>query len=295
MKKITISLLCAGVLTTVVIAEDICDGAFQAQNYDRAAKCYVQQLKKQKSFDNFRRAGSSYCKQGRYKEALPYLKEAEKKAKSLEDYKILYSWIDSVYANLGDTTQELVYSMKFLDLSLKSGDNNNIGKAYNNLGAYYKNQNQPQKALEFYQKALEYNEESKSSTIYGNMAIIYNSLNDFSKAQEMYQKSIMIDQNIGDYNSLGTHKTELGIFYFNQERYSEARATLEDAIIMTHKSGNIRSEAHALSILSMFDYREGSVSKAKERAAEGLRLAKQSGDPVALDGANIAWEAVNRN
>lgn len=295
MQKLTLSLLCAGLLTTTAIAEDICAGAFLAQNFEQSAQCYVQQLKKEKSLYNHIMAGKSYCEQGHYKEALPYLKEAEKKAKTPDDYRTVYNWMGSVYGRLGDTKQELAYEMKDLDLSLKSENRNNIGTAYGNLGGYYYKQNQLQKALEFFQKALEYNKESESSATYGNMAIAYNDLENFPKAEEMYQKSITIDQNTGDYLSLGAHKTQLGGFYFGQKRNSEARAMLEDAITMTHKSGNINSEADALSILSVIDYREGSASIAKERAAEGLRLAKQSGSSVALSNANWAWKIVNGN
>ena len=68
---------------------------------------------------------------------------------------------------------------------------------------------------------------------------------------------------------------------------------LEDALIITHKSGDIANEAQVLSILAIIDYREGKVALAKERATEGLRLAKQSGNSVVLRDANNAWKMVN--
>lgn len=295
MRFLTLSLLCAVLLSSTAIAEATCYSVYQAQDYKQAAQCYVQQLKSARSFDNLKMTGLSYCRLGRYKEALPYLKEAETKAKSSRDYIVLYSYISIAHSSLGDTIQELAYSMKVLNLSLKTGERKDIGSAYNNLGEYYRGQKQPQKALEFYQKALDYQEESESSATYGNMAIAYGELEDLSKAEEMYQKSITVDQNTGNYLSLGAHKTQLGIFYFTQGRnkYNEARTTLEDALIINHKSGYIASEAHALSILSIIDYREGNVAKAKERAAEGLRIAKLSGDYTTLSDANWAWNMVN--
>ena len=147
MKILTLSILCAGLITTTAIAEDICNGAYQAQNYKEAAQCYVQQLKKEKSFDNYYLAGRSYNRQGRYKEALPYLKEAETKAKTSNDHEILYSSMGLAYGNLGDTKQDLAYSMKFLNLSLQAGNRSNIGSAYSNLGVYYNGQNQRQNIL----------------------------------------------------------------------------------------------------------------------------------------------------
>lgn len=292
MQKLTLSLLCAGLMTTTAIAEENCLVLYEAQNYEKSAQCYIQKLKNNRSFPYLSSAGISYCALGRYKEALPYLKEAEKKAITADDYRVLYSWLSLIYYHSGDSVQQLAYSMKFLDLSLKSGNREEIGSAYSNLGEYYRKQNQPQKALEYSEKALEYKKESERATTYGNMAIIYKNLSNYPKAEEMFQKSVEIDQKIGDYNSLGVHKTQLGIFYFDQNRYTDARATLEEARTISHNAGNISSEAHSLSILSVIDYREGYVNEAKAKAAEGLRLAKQSGG-ASLNDANSAWNIVN--
>lgn len=85
MKKLTLSLLCAGLITTATVAEDLCNAAYQAGNYTQSEQCYIKQLKKERSFKNLSRAGVSLVNQQRYKEALPYFTEAEKKALSLDD------------------------------------------------------------------------------------------------------------------------------------------------------------------------------------------------------------------
>jgi tetratricopeptide (TPR) repeat protein len=293
MKNLTLSLLCAGLITTSAIAEDICDGAFQAQNYEQSAECYSHQLKKERLFNNLLKAGISYERQGLNRKALSYLKEAEKKAITSDDYATVYSWLGVVYSNMGDTIHELSYDMKFLDLALKSGSREDIGIAYGNLGDYYRIQKQLQKALEYYEKALDYQEESERTATYGNMAVAYDDLSNYPKAEEMHQKSVEIDQKIGDYHSLGVHKTGLGSFYFGQKRYVEARTTLEEGKTISHNAGDIVSEANALSILSVIDYREGHVNEAKAKAAEGLRLAKQSASTVTINNANWAWNIVN--
>ena len=293
MKNLTLSLLCAGLITTTAIAEDICNGAYQAQDYKQSTECYVQQLKMEQTYNNLLRAGISYSNLGRYKEALPYLKEAEEKAITPLNYTIVYSWLALVYGNMGDSIQELAYDMKVLDLSLKSGDRKNIGSAYSNLGVYYRTQKQLQKALEYYEKALEYQEESERASIYANMAIVYDDLKNYPKAEEMHQKSIEIDQTTGDYQSLGAHKVKLGGFYFGQKRYVEARATLEEGKTISHNAGNIHLEAYSLGILSIIDYREGHIIEAKVKAAEGLRLAKQSASNAVLGDAEYVWNLVN--
>lgn len=291
--SLTLSLICTGLITTTVIAEDKCTIAYQVQNYQESAACFVAQLKKERTHHNLKGAGFSYTNMGRAKEALPYLKEAENKAQTLTDKKAVYSFLGIAYHYTGDYAQALSYGMKFLDVSLKLGDREEIGKAYTNLGEYYRQQKQPQKALEYYEKALEYQDEAKSSATYGNMAIVYHDLKDFEQAEKMHKKSIDIDQKTGDYNSLGQHKKALGGFYFAQNRYLEARVILDEALVISHNTGQLSSEAHAFTLLSIIDYREGSIVRAKEKAAEGLRLAKQSGNAIVLNNATSAWNIVN--
>jgi tetratricopeptide (TPR) repeat protein len=286
MKTLTLSLLCAGLITTSAIAEDICNGTYQAQNYEQSAQCYVKQLKIENTFSNLLRSGISYTNLGRYK-------EAEKKAKTTHDYAIVYNYLSTVYSYIGDTVHELAYDMKYLTLALKSENRMDIGIAYANLGEYYAQQGQLQKELEYCEKALEYQEESQQAITYGNMALAYNNLKNYSKAEEMHQQSINIDQKTGDYRSLGVHTRELGKFYFGQHRYAEARKTLEETRTISHKAGDIVSESDALSYLSVMDYGEGYTNQAKEKVAEALRLAKQSGSTVTIGNAQYAWNMVN--
>lgn len=293
MQKLTLSLLCTGLITTTIIAEDKCTIAYQARNYQESATCFVAQLKKERTHYNLKGAGFSYTNMGRAKEALPYLKEAENKAQTLTDYKAVYSFLGTAYGYTGDYVQSLSYQMKFLDISLKLGDREEIGKAYGNLGEYFRQQKQSQKALEYFEKALEYKDETKSSSTYGNMAATYNDINELSKAEEMYTKAVDIDQKTGNYNSLGQHKKALGGFYFAQNRYNEARVILDEARVISHDTGYLSSEAHTLSILSIIDYKEGKIKQAKEKADTGLKLAKQSGNSIVLSDAEDAWNIVN--
>lgn len=293
MKNLTLSLLISSIITTASYAEDICDGAYQAQNYNQATNCYVKQLKKERTFNNLFRAGASYHNLGRYKEALPYLKEAEKKAITPDDYALIYNWLSVNYSSLGNSEQDLAYSMKVLDLRLKSGNREEIGTSYSNLGSYYFNQGQPKKALEYYEKALEYKEESERSTTYGNMAVTYGELNNPQKEEEMYHASIEISEKTGNYHALAQTKVNLGAFYYSKDRYGEARSTLEEALVMCQKTKQIDDESHTLSILAKIDHREGKSSQAREKASEALRLAKLSGNTTILDEAQDAWNLVN--
>lgn len=294
MKNLTLTLLCAGLISTSAIAKESCFVFYEAQNYQQSAECYVQQLKKERTFNNLEHTGYSYYNLGRYKEALPYLKEAEKKVANAKDLSVLYSYLGSTYSALNDKVEELAYHMKSLELSLKSKDKpENIGTTYNNIGVYYKKQNQLTKALEYYSEALKYQQEIQRAYTYGNMGDAYYYAEEDKKAEEMYLKAINIDEKTGKYKDVAYHKGKLGLLYFTQNRYNEARIIFEDARIISHKTNQISSESYALSFIARIDYEEGKTSDAKNKAMEALLLAKQSGNSGLLSSANETWNIVN--
>lgn len=251
MKKLTLSLLCAGLITTVAVAEDLCGAAYQAGNYTQSGQCYIKQLKKERSYNNLFLAGASLVRQERYKEALPYLTEAEKKAPSLNDYAVVYSYLGHTYSSLGNSKQEYAYCMKQLEISLKLGNKNNIATAYHNLGEYYSKESQYQKAVEYFEKSLSNTEESQKGATYGNLAVLYQNMGDMKKAEEMHLKAIANDEQFGNYSALGGHKGNLGVFYFGQSRYDEAKVVLSEALVIAKKEGLRETEVTVLQLLSL--------------------------------------------
>lgn len=251
MKKLTLSLLCAGLITTAAVAEDLCNAAYQAGNFTQSGQCYIKQLKKERSFQNLFLAGASLVNQQRYKEALPYFTEAEKKASSLNEYAVVYSYLGTTYYELGNSKQAYAYWMKQLEINLKLGNINEIASAYNNLGEYYRKESQLEKAGEYFEKSLSYREESKKGVSYGNLAALYYGMGNMKKAEEMFLKAIANDEQFGNYPNLGRHKGNLGAFYFEQSRYDEAKVVLSEALVIAKKAGLRETEVAVLQLLSL--------------------------------------------
>lgn len=269
-------------LSVSVFAGDVCEGMFNAGDYKRAGDCYVGQLKKNKSLENYFWAGVSFERQGKFKEALTHLKEAEKRANRSGDFRLIYNNLSAVYGNLGDKKSELAYNMKTLDIDIKNDNNQNLGTDYSNLGVYYANMDDDNKAIEYYTKALNFFEDNEKAVTYANMAVSYAHIKDTAKAEEYYQKAIEIEINQGDYLSLCGTKKNLGIFYKNQNRFDEALALLSDAKDICHKAGNISKEAHALGWVAYLYYKQGDTATANQYINQAIPLAKQSGDIVVL-------------
>ena len=263
MKKLTLSLFCAGVISTASIAEDLCNAAYQAGNYTQSEQCYIKQLKKERSFNNLYRAGVSLYRQERYQEALPYAIEAEKKAQSLDDYAAVYGLLGTIYRILGNLDQTYVYYMKSLDIELKIGNMDYIATAYNNLGTYYFHKSQYQKALESFEQSLSYKKESEKGTAYGNLGDLYGKMGDVKKQEEMYLKAITNYERFGNYSDLGSTKANLGAFYYNQSRYDEAKVVLNEALVIAQKAGLKETETSILNLLAEITLRND-IKKALE-------------------------------
>lgn len=275
MKKILLGL---SILASVSFsAEDICSGLFSAGDYPKAGDCYVKQIKKNNSFDNNYFVGVSFLKQGRVKEALPYLQKSEQLASSEDDLVAIYSWLSVAYSYLGNRELELAYDMKVLNITLKTNNKKNISKAYNNLGLYYDNMNDNNKALEYYNKSLEFSEEKEKATAYNNIAIIYDNLNNYDKSNEFYNKSINVALNNGNYLQLCSTKTNFGGSLYDQEKYQEADKTLKEANTICHNAGDISKEANSLIYLGLSSLKQNNLQLAKSYYNQAKLLANKSG------------------
>lgn len=250
MKKLTLSLLCAGFMSTVVIADDVCYASFKAGSYSQSEQCYMQQLKNERSANNLYFAGRSLVAQQRYKEALPYLNEAETKSIELIDFVSIYASLGVTYQELGDLEQAYTYFMKQHEISLKLKNNTLISKSYNNLGDNSRLRSQFGKAAEYYEKSLNYSTESEKGTTYINLASFYSDQGEIKKAEEMYLKAIANIEQFGKPEGLGDAKLYLGFLYFQQSRYVEAEKLLNEALVIARKQGLSETEAYALQFLA---------------------------------------------
>lgn len=146
--------------------------------------------------------------------------------------------------------------MKQLEINLKLGNINDIAVSYNNLGVYYSEKSQYQKAVEYFEKSLSYTVESQKGTVYANLAGLYQKMGDMKKVEEMYLKAIANDEQFGNYPNLGVHKTNLGVFYYNQSRDNEAKVVLSEALVIAKKEGLRETEETALIGLSLIEKRK---------------------------------------
>jgi tetratricopeptide (TPR) repeat protein len=271
------------VLPIFVFARDMCNYACRIGDYKNASDCYIQELKKHKTVRNNLRAGISLEKQGRFNEALPYLKEAEKLAEKEDDFSSIYNNLGIVYGTLGEKKYELVYHTKYLEISLKMNDKHEIGTAYNNLGIYYSNVGDYNKSLDFFSKSLNYSEINQNASTYRNIATSYNKLNNYEKAEEYYKKSINLRKKINDQSGLCMTENDLGQLYLKQKKYVIAQPLLKEASDICDKMNYVGPESRALASLAYLYFKTGNTALANEYINRAIPLAKQSEDATTLN------------
>ncbi len=285
MKKILLGL---SILVSLSFsAEDMCIGLYNAGDYKKAGDCYIKQVKTNNSYDNNYFAGDSLLNQGRYKEALAYMQKLEQLSTNEYDLLVAYNKLSMIYSHIGDRELEFAYDMKFLNLSLKKGDKKIIGDAYSSLGVYYSNMNDFNKALEYYFKSLDYYPENSKYTIYDNIALLYEKLKDYNKAREFYYKSIESSIKVGDFLSLCSAKSNLGIFEYKLNNYLEADKVLKDANTICHNAGNISTEANSFIVLGLSSLERNDLQSAKSYYFQAKPLVNKSGSKTILENIKV--------
>lgn len=288
------TLLSLSLLASFSFAADSCSGLYNAGEFKKSSDCYINQLKSNDSMANNYFAGDSLFQQGKYKEALPYLKKSEDTATSDKDLNFIYNTLSLCYSYLGDRELELSYDMKVLNLSLKSDNKANIGAAYSNLGMYYQNLNNTDKSQEFYLKSLDYLPELAKGNTYNNLGLLYSDLSQIDKAESYFKKAIDIDIKAGNAADLCNAKTNFGTLLLESDKLSEAKKTLLEANSICHKANYLSIEANSFVFLGFSAIKEKNLSLAKSYYDKAFPLANKSGDATVLDNLNLLLELLNK-
>jgi len=258
-----------------------CANFLDAQNYQKALQIGLEAVRAEP--DNvwsYVCVGISYDYLGHYRQAIKYFKIAEKYAVSKNALAIVYNWEGSVYDNIGDLNNALLYDNRALSLAIELGDRNGESDDLNNIASIYQDMGKLDKALEFYKKSLALSDEKGKSTTYNNIATIYYQMGDYKKAIEYMRKGIEINQRFGDYYDLASDYLNLGSVYIKIKDFSKAKYYLEQGLSMEKKIGNLRWLGAAYRYLGKLYLAEGEKTLAKQNLEKALKYYSLAGDKL---------------
>ncbi len=229
--------------------------------------------------------GNVYRMQGKYKEALEYLKKAlvidhEMGYKNSEALSL--NNIGSIYLVEGKFDESLEYYFKSLALRQEINDKNGIATTFNNIGLAYKNKGNYDKALEYYENSYqifkELNDKNGIAYSYNNFGMTYLHKGNFEKAIENYLNSLKIFEDVGDLSGQASSLNNIGNIYYHQDNYNKALEYYERSLRIKEQLGDKGGIAISLgNIAGVYD-KEGNYKKALENATKALEIQEEIGD-----------------
>ncbi len=220
-------------------------GVYSSQKqYEKAIKFFEQSLAIVKQGKDKRteavildNLGHIYTLLGRYDKAL------ESSQQSLNIYKTLgnkqgemeqYIGLGIIYRNLNQYQKAIKFNEQSLVIAKKLKDRQAEAMSYGNLGVANYFIGKYQKAIQFHEQALNiYRQLSFKAGIgltLGNLGLAYSSLGDTQKAIKFYQQSLAIARELNDKLREGNALNNIGSAYINIGQYTNASATLLEAI-----------------------------------------------------------------
>ncbi|MCP4356892.1 MAG: tetratricopeptide repeat protein, partial [Chloroflexi bacterium] len=138
----------------------------------------------------------------------------------------------------------------------------------------------------------------------GNLGIVASAKGDYDGALQLYQQAIVIDEELGNTQSVARHIGNMGIEYHRKRDYQAAVTRFFKALVIEQAMGNVRAEARLLGNCGAVYQDVGDFALAERCLALALQMDLAAGhrDAVARHSGNLAlvflrqglWEQVER-
>lgn len=181
--------------------------------------------------------GRIYRFLGQYQKAIKSRKQALTINKSLGNKQgemEQYIGLGIIYRNLNQYKKAIKFNEQSLAIAKELKDRQAEAMSYGNLGVANYFLGKYKKAIQFHEQALNiYRQLSFKAGIgltLGNLGLAYSSLGDTQKAIKFYQQSLVIARELNDKLREGNALNNIGLAYINIGQYTNASATLLEAI-----------------------------------------------------------------
>jgi signal transduction histidine kinase/Tfp pilus assembly protein PilF len=166
---------------------------------------------------------------GKNSDALEYSKMAIKFTKNIELNHKIHILLGAIYTYFGEFDKAL----EVYDFAIKTNNNSSTSTVYNNIAAIYFKQKNYNEAIQYLNKALELSDGNISLIllILNNIGRAYIELKDLENAEPILLKVIEILNETENPTQEMINSLNIGLLYYEQERYPEAYSKLFDAYV----------------------------------------------------------------
>lgn len=188
-----------------------------------------------------------YYGEGDYQSAIDYCTRATQCFGVVDDASKsdVYGLLGAVYFRMGAFEKAAEALNQCYKLDKKVGDFDRMSSTLNGIASVFVAAGKPQEAEKYILEAIAANSLTENMTrravLYGTTSEIYRSLDDPQQSLEYAQKALDTERQLGDSARVGVRLSQLASAQLGLSKIKEARQSLEEAIPLLHRSGNLHS------------------------------------------------------
>ncbi len=223
--------------------------------------------------------GYAYTVKGEMDQALGIFRESIalcKKYKLKKREAVAFDLMGQTLGWQGKYEEALVYLERSLELNLELDDKPGIAGSYTNIAIQYTGRNEFEKGLPYLQKSLEMNREMGDSAgvslCLNNIGNALQKLGRVAEAKALFHRAIRADTSQANYGNITSSLSYLSIVSIEEGRFEEALDYAIKCRDLSHKFGDVWTEAEGWNSIGMVHTRQGLYVQGIEDLNRALKL-----------------------
>ena len=191
---------------------------------------------------------AEYCYgEGDYQSSVDYCTSATKCMGVVDDVSKsdVYGLLGAAYFRQSAFDKAVKALNQCYELDKKTGDFDRMSSTLNSIASVFVAAGKPEEAEKYIQEAIAANSLTENLTrravLYGTTSEIYKSLGDARQSLEYARKALDTERQLGDSARIGVRLSQLANAQMGLSKIDDARRTLEEAIPLLQRSGNLHS------------------------------------------------------
>lgn len=188
-----------------------------------------------------------YYGTGDYQSTIDYCTRATKCMGVVDDASKsdVYALLGAAYFRISAFDKAVSALNQCYKLDKKAGDFDRMSSTLNSIASIFTAAGKPQEAEKYIQEAIAANSLTENlnrrAVLYGIASEIYQKLDDKQQSMEYAQKALDVERQLGDSTRLGVRLSQLATAQLGLSKIADARRSLEEAIPLLLRSGNLHS------------------------------------------------------
>lgn len=189
-----------------------------------------------------------YYGEADYQHSIDYCMRAERSCSDKVDAASksdVFALMGAAYFRMGSFDKAAETLNRCYELDRTIGDFDRMSSTLNSIASVFVAASKPQEAEKYILEAIAANSLTENLTrravLYGTASELYRSLNDSPLSLEYAQKALDTERLLGDSARIGVRLSQLASAQLGNSKISEARCSLEEAIPLLLRSGNLHS------------------------------------------------------